>query len=136
MEEITMEITFRPYKRKDGSLMLYINRSNRVALGISPEKGFTPYGTGSTDGMRNAYAAACSVIKIHGKPFTGDLSKHTESGFCAPVPLANGWTLVGTDVAEIGGMKVGSDGHYLVADGLIVPIGDPLDEDENGMKAW
>lgn len=125
----TMSICFRPYRRRDGSLMLYINRSNGVSVGISAERGFAPYGKGSTPGKRNAYAAAFAAIERHGRRFTGDLARHTEGGFCAPVKLANGWTLVGTDVANIGGMDVGSDGAYIVtADGLIVACGDWLPE--------
>lgn len=53
-------------------------------------------------------------MRIHSKPFTGDLEQHTETGFCAPKRLANGWVLVGTDVGNIGGQHVGDDGSYLV----------------------
>lgn len=135
-----MKISLTPYQRRDGSLMLYINRSNGVSVGISPERGFSPYGKDATAGKRNAYEAAVAAIKAHGKPFTGDLAQHKETGFCAPVTLANGWVIVGTDVATIGGMAVGSDGGYLIAYSLIVPMAHPLDEpNEDGeveMKAW
>ena len=125
-----MQTTFKHYARRDGSVMLYINRSNGGSIGISADRDFSPYGKGSTQGMRNVYDAACRVIKIFGRPFTGDLSKHTETGFSAPVLLANGWTIVGTDVANIGGMDVGEDGGFLIANGLIVKMGRPLDENE------
>ena len=135
-----MKISLKPYQRRDGSMMLYINRSNGVSVGISVERGFSPYGKDATPGRRNAYDAAVAAIKANGKPFSGDLAMHTEGGLCAPVKLANGWVLVGTDVANIGGMSVGSDGSYLIAYGLIVPMAHPLDEpDEDGnvaMRAW
>lgn len=118
-----MEIRFNPYQKRDGSLMLYINRSNNVSVGISEEYDFTPYGKWSTQGKRNCYDAALNVIARHGKEFTGDITKHAEGGFCQPVVLANGWLMAGTDVAEIGGMKVGSDGHYLIACGKIISMG-------------
>jgi hypothetical protein len=123
-----MDITFKPYTRRDGALMLYINRSNGVSVGISPECGFAPYGKNSTQGKRNLWQAAHKVIAEHGRRFTGDLAQHHETGFCAPAKLANGWILVGTDIAEIGGMTVGSDGAYLIADGMILRCGVPLEE--------
>ena len=123
-----MTITFREYVRKDGSRMLYINRSNKVSVGISAERGFSPYGRGATQGMRNAWEAAHAVIREHGRHFTGDLTQHDERGLCAPVTLASGWVLVGTDVGNIGGMNVGSDGGYLIAGDLIVKTGKPLAE--------
>ena len=35
-----MRVTFKPYRRKDGSFMLYINNDRKVSVGVSPEKGF------------------------------------------------------------------------------------------------
>ena len=118
-----MKITFRPYNRRDGSVMLYINRSNGVSVGISAERGFAPYGRGTTPGMRNAMAAAKAVFNAYAEPFIGDLNKHDEGGYCAVTPLADGWTLVGTDVCNIGGMPVGSDGFYIVRHGKILQCG-------------
>lgn len=129
-----MTIRFQPYVRKDKSLMLYINRSNGVSIGISPQRDFAPYGKDSTQGKRNAYSAALKTFFAHAKRFTGDLSKHTEGGFCAPV-VCGDWTLVGTDVANIGGMDVGADGSYLIRTALggtqwILYIGVAWDEPE------
>ena len=64
--------------------------------------------------------AAEAVIDRHGRLFTGDLAAHAETGFGAPVALANGWTLVGTDV--------GGDGGYIIARGKIVACGLAFDE--------
>lgn len=118
-----MAISFKPYARRDGSLMLYVNRSNGVSVGLSPERGFSPYGKGSTQGQRNAMDAALAAFRAHAQPFTGDLGQHTETGFCAPVQCG-GYTLVGTDIATIGGMHVsGGDGAYIIRDGLILKCG-------------
>jgi len=118
-----MKITFRPYQRQDGRLMLYINRSNGVSIGISAIRGFAPYGRGSTPGKRNAMAAAKAVFNAYATPFTGDLRTHTEGGLCAVTHLADGWMLVGTDVGSIGGMPVGADGIYIVRHGKILRCG-------------
>jgi hypothetical protein len=120
MAEARMKITFRPYRKRDNSLMLYINRSNGVSVGISADRGFAPYGRGATPGKRNAMTAALAVFNAYAVPFTGDLATHTEDGFCAVTPLADGWTLVGTDVCNIGGMQVGSDGMYIVRNNKIL----------------
>ena len=73
-----MKINFRTYEKRDGDLMLYINRSNKVSVGIT-EAGFSPYSRRTTQGQRNAFNAAIDVVAEHGKPFTGDLSKHDEN---------------------------------------------------------
>lgn len=127
-----MNITFNAYRRRDNSQMLYVNASNGVSVGISAERGFSPYGKGATQGQRNAMDAAWEAIRANGKVFTGDLTKHTETGFCAPLTLANGWVMVGTDVANIGGMDVGADGGYLIVQGLIVPLGQRLSTETEG----
>lgn len=112
-------ITFKPYARRDGSMMLYINRSNGVSIGLSAERGFSAYGKGVTPGQRNAMSVAFKTFREHAVPFTGDLATHAETGFCAPVECDK-FVLVGTDTAIIGGMSVGSDGAYIVYDGLIL----------------
>jgi len=121
-------ITFNPYKRRDGSLMIYINRSNGVSVGVSPEKGFGP-STKLTKGQSNAIDAAKRAFADNSEPFTGDLTAHAEGGFCAPVECGP-YTLVGADVGEIGGMKVSSDGAYIVRDGRIARCGVPMEETE------
>ncbi len=123
-----MSITFKNYRRRDGSQMLYINRDNGVSIGISADHGFSPYGKGSTPGKRNAMAEAIMVMTAS-PVFTGDLAAHEESGLCAPAQLAGGWAMAGTDTATIGGMKVGSDGMYVIWGGHIVRCGLDLTEE-------
>ena len=127
-----MKIAFRPYQRRDGALMLYINRSNGVSIGISADHGFSPYARGSTQGMRHAMAAAMAVFRAYAVRFTGDLNAHHETGLCAVTPLADGWTLVGTDAGSIGGMPVGQDGHYVIRDGWMLRCGTYAEPDKNG----
>lgn len=115
-------ITFKPYARRDGSLMLYVNRSNGVSVGLSPERGWAPYGKNSTEGQRKAMSAALKVFTSKGMPFTGDLAKHTETGFCATA-VCYPITLVGTDVGNIGGMAVGADGGYVIYGDRILKCG-------------
>lgn len=123
-----MRIKFSPYKKKDGTLMLYINRSNGVSVGITAEEGWAPYGKRTTAGMRNVYNAAVDIIDASTDLYRGDISTHKETGFCAPIVLGNNWVLVGTDVASIGGQDVGEDGHYVIAHGKIIRCGVWLDE--------
>ena len=114
-----MKIKLCSYAKRNGDLMLYINRSNRVSVCVTTE-GFSPYGRRTTNGERNAYNAALQIFADSGKPFTGDLLIHEEPGFCAPVSCGD-FTLVGTDVATIGGMPVDSDGGYVVSNDRILP---------------
>jgi hypothetical protein len=124
-----MNTTFKSYIKKDGSRMLYINRSNGVSVGLTADRDFAPYGKGVTAGMRNAMDAARKAILTNGRPFTGDIAAHAETGQCAPLALSNGWVMVGTDVGTIGGMPVGSDGGFLIANGLIVKMGAAMAEE-------
>ena len=114
-----MQITFKPYRRRDGSFMLYINGSNGASAGISPERGWAPYGKGVTQGMRNAVNAALATFEAHAVPFTGDLAAHQPD---EQVRCGN-YVLTWTDTATIGGMVVSEDGAYLVRDGLILRCG-------------
>lgn len=128
-----MTITFKSYRRRDNSLMLYVNRSNGVSVGLSPEHGFSSYGKNVTQGQRNAMAAAISAFNNNSIPFTGDLALHDEGGLCAPVDCG-GFILVGTDKATIGGMLVKSDGAYVIKNGRIAPCGVAFSENANEMS--
>jgi hypothetical protein len=123
-----MRIVFKPYLRRDGTLMLFINNDRGVSVGVSPEKG---YGLSKdlTQGKRNLINAALAAFKKHAVAFTGDLANHTEGGLCAPVNC-DGYNLVGTDVANIGGHETGSDGGFIVRGGLILQTGVWIDDGE------
>jgi hypothetical protein len=128
-----MQIKFRSYERRDGTLMLYINRSNRVSVGVSPDHGFG-LRKNMTKGKDNAADAAKKAFFAHAVPFTGDLASHDEPGFCAVVECGP-YSLVGTDVGDIGGMKVDQDGGYIVRGGKICRQDEWLDEDFAGENA-
>lgn len=113
-----MKIKFSPYRRRDGELMLYINNDRGVSVGISPEKGWSPYGKGITQGMRNVMESVPQVFRDHGSDFTGTFAAHDE-----PKARCGNYDLMVTDVATIGGMTVASDGAYVVRDGKILPCG-------------
>lgn len=110
-------ITFNPYRKKNGDLMIYINRSNGVSVGVSDTG--TPASRYMTKGKMNALNMGRDVFYQYAESFTGDLAEHQETKVC----LGNLYTLVFTDVANVGGMDVGADGAYLVRDNKILPIG-------------
>lgn len=120
----SMTITFKPYRRRDGSLMLYINNDRGVSIGLSPEKGFSAYGKGSTEGQRKLSDAALAAFRAASKSFTGSVAAHDE-----PKAECGNYILLITDNATIGGMKVGSDGAYVVRDGHYLRCGEPLTVD-------
>lgn len=113
-----MRLVFKPYRRRDGSIMIYLNNDRGVSIGISQEHGFGAL-TKMTPGQRKLLDAAKGAFMQHAKPFSGDLAAHTEDkAECGP------YTLAVTDVATIGGQSVGSDGAYVVRDGLILRCGE------------
>ena len=123
-----MKIKFNPYFKKNGELMLYVNRSNRVSVGLNG--GYSPYSKNMTQGMRNAVSAAIKVFEANAEPFAGDLEAHTEpKAHCGP------FTLCLTDVANVGGHSTGADGAFLVREGKILSCAhhyeEPLDDEDD-----
>jgi hypothetical protein len=98
-----VRVMFKPYKRKDGVLMLYINGSNGCSVALAPGVGFQS--TKATKGEQKLVDAAFRVFNKEAELFSGDIEKHNElKAKCGNYLLAI------TDVATIGGMSVGSDG--------------------------
>jgi hypothetical protein len=112
-----MKICFKPYLKKNGELMLYINNNRGVSLGLS---GSAPSYSKMTPGQKKLWEAAQDYMIKKAERFTGDLNNHHEPGFCAVRKVSQAFALAGTDVATIGGMSVGSDGSYVIAHGGIV----------------
>lgn len=110
-------INFNTYIKRNGDLMVYVNRSNGVSVGIC-ERG-APDPNYMTRIRKNVLNMGRDVFFQYAKPFTGDLAEHQET----KVRVGNLYTLALTDAADIGGMDVGSDGAYLVRDNKILPIG-------------
>lgn len=112
-----MKVCFRPYRRRDGSLMIYINNDRKVSIGISPESGLPAFSK-RTNGQNRLLNAAREALAQHGLEFTGDVNTaHAISAQCGP------YLFIGTDVAQIGGQDVGSDGGYIVREGRYLQAG-------------
>lgn len=107
-----MQVTFRPYRRRDGSVMIYINGSNGASVGLSDQ----PLATSKlTKGQQNTLNAGLAAFNLHAEPFLGSLGAHTEGQY-----LCGNYTLCITDVATVGGHSTGADGAFLVRDGKIL----------------
>jgi len=117
--------------RRNRSRMLCIGRSDGTSVAITPKYGFQPYGPGASEGKRQAVQAAVAVVRAYGQLFTGDIALHTEGGCCAPVQCGN-WVLVGTDIANVGGMSLDADGAYVIHGGYILGCGDYLEPHLSG----
>ena len=110
-----MKITVNPYRRRDGSIMFFINNDRKVSVGISPEKGYQS--SKATAGEQKLWNAFCAATRDAEAIGTGaDMDKHDEYKFT----MFNGITFAMTDVATIGGVNVGSDGLYVVRDGRVM----------------
>lgn len=115
---MTQRVTFKAYKRRDGSFMIYLNNDRRVSVGVSPESGFGP-SSKRTAGETKLIDAARMAFDDNSLPFTGSIDAHDEiKAVCGP------YTLLGTDVATIGGMQVSEDGGYIVRDGRYLRCGE------------
>lgn len=107
-------INFNPFMKRNGDLMLYVNASNRVSVGLSGS--YSPYGKGMTNGKRNAIDNAFAAFEIHATEFTGDM-KHGGFVHCGP------YSLFVTDTANVAGHDTGEDGAFVVRDGRILKCG-------------
>ena len=113
-----MEVKFNVYRKKNGELMLYANNDRRVSVAITQDKGVeSPYGKYSTNGKRNlidklddavASMDACHITGVEPRLHAEEWVKLGDFGY-----------LLLTDVACISGIKVESDGAYLLKDGLL-----------------
>ena len=108
-----MRIKFNPYRKRDGSLMLYANNDRRVSIGITAENGIpAPYGNRTSAGQRKLIESIHTALEnaeewpLEGAP---DFDVHDEE----KVRLSVG-DLYLTDIATIGGVRTGSDGFFLV----------------------
>lgn len=107
-----MAITINPYRKKDGSLMLYVNKYNNmnrgvVSVGISNRVLLTKL----TKGERKLLDLFLEELdKVNGIEFTdSNFEAHLES----KAELDFGIKILITDVANCGGIGVGSDGLYI-----------------------
>lgn len=110
-----MKITVKPYRRRDGVVMFYLNNDRKVSVGISPEHGFQS--SKATAGEQKLWEAFC-LATAEAKPIaTGaDMDAHDEF----KMTMWNGITFAITDIATVGGVSVGADGLYVVRDGRVM----------------
>ena len=101
-------MNIRVYRKKDGNLMLFVNGSNGVSVGISDRV----YTSKFTKGQEKVWGEFWDFIRTTEDfiPFTGDFSKHNEDKAVLDFDLK----LMITDVCNVGGQHVESDGGYLL----------------------
>lgn len=110
-----MKINVNPYRRRDGSIMIYLNNDRGVSLGISPEKGYQS--SKATNGQKNLWSAFCAAARSAAPIATGaDIASHDEW----KLTMYNGISFAITDVATVGGANTGCDGLFVVVDGKVV----------------
>lgn len=111
-----LEIWAKPYRKKDGGVMLYINGSNKVSLGISGKL----YTSKLTQGQSKLLNQWLRFIRDDDEAvdFTGDFENHQES----KAHLALDIDLYITDTCNVGGQDVSSDGAYIVRDGKLIEL--------------
>lgn len=120
-----MDVCFKSYRKKNGELMLYINNDRKVSIGVTEKDGFG-LSKNITQGQRKLIDSALAVFHQNAFDFTGNLDLHKEEKVqCGP------YTLVITDIAEIGGQNVQSDGAYIVRENKYLPCGQWFKEEES-----
>lgn len=110
-----MKITFKPYRRRDGSLMLIVSGDNGCSVGFDE----TPFATDRlSPGQEQVHQAAEAVFSKCSAPFPGDVRRHRgESAICHPYVLAF------AESGSVAGVPVESDGSYLVRDSRLLRSG-------------
>lgn len=107
-----MKITVKPFKKRDGSVMFFINNDRKVSIGINVETGFQS--SKATQGELKLWNAFCKATREGAAVAENiDIEKHQEFKFT----MFNGISFAMTDVAEIAGVNVGSDGLFIVRNG-------------------
>lgn len=95
------------YRKKDNSIMIYVNGSNGVSVGIG-ENVFT---SKLTNGQNNALKEFFNKLnEIKGIDFKGSYEAHKEDKNKLDFDIL----LFITDIANVGGQTVESDGAYIV----------------------
>lgn len=110
-----MKITVKPYRRRDGSIMFYLNNNRKVSVAITPENGFQS--SKATQGELKLWNAFCAATRD--SPCVAenaDIEKHNEFKFT----MFNGISFAITDVGMIANVNTGADGLFVVRDGRIM----------------
>lgn len=110
-----MKITFKPYRRRTGSLMLIVSGDNGCSVGFDE----TPFATDRlSPGQELVHQAAEAVFSEFSTPFAGDVRRHRgESAICHPYVLAI------AESGSVAGVPVEQDGSYLLRDSRLLRSG-------------
>lgn len=110
-----MQIWIKPYLRRDGTTMFYINNDRKVSIGISAEKGWQS--SKASAGEQKLWNAFCAAARDAIPVATGaDMTKHEEFS----IMMFNDIGFAMTDVATVGGVATGGDGLFVVVGDKIV----------------
>ena len=108
-----MNIWCKPYRRRDGEIMIYVNNDRKVSIGISADRGWQS--SKASAGQKKLWDAFCAATRDGEAIATGcDMAAHDEWKLG---PMYNGISFAITDIATVGGKSVGADGLYVVRDG-------------------
>lgn len=132
-------ISIKEYKKRDGSLMLYINKYNnfnnsRLSVGISNKVLLTKL----TKGERGLLNDFFNALDICSKGSETNFTKENYENHKEPkAELDFGIKILITDVADCGGVKTGSDGLFIAYNGKLLDaytIKDYMENDLNGLN--
>ncbi len=107
-----MTLTIKPYKKKNGEFMIYLNDHERkVSLGI----GDRVYTTKLTKGQKNLLNRYHEALENYEQIKTDiSLEKIYDDHMEYKINLAFDTQLLITDTATVGTIKTGADGAYII----------------------
>ena len=95
-----MKIWIKPYLRRDGSVMFFLNNDRKVSLGLTPENGYES--SKASAGQKKLWETFCRATRESAALAEGaDMTGHSEF----KMTLFNGITFAMTDTATIGGFR-------------------------------
>lgn len=102
-----MKIWVKPYIKRNGEMMVYLNNDRKVSLGICGDYKSSK----ATVGQKNLWEAFCNAV-VTSEPIAigADMSAHNEW----KMTLFNEISFAITDIGSIGGVSTGSDGFFIV----------------------
>jgi hypothetical protein len=114
--QLIMKIWAKPYTKKNGEVMIYLNNDRGVSYGIGQE---FPLAKNTTEGMKNLYTTFKEQFEDNAIEFTGDLAASINRTL--KIETAAGFFFI-TDAANVGGMQLHEDGLYFVKNNKILKV--------------
>ena len=115
-------IRVKHYIRRDGEHMIYVNGDHGVSLGWSEDRAPSRYGRGATQGKRNLISAFSEAIR-EADGINGDLidfyAPSAREKMMAKLDIGDLYVI---DDGEIGGLRLPSDGVFLLRDDRLINI--------------